>query len=866
MNNDDMARLSEAEVEMALAAYLAPLVEGKRVHWALGAGGPGLAYLEGAAATLTVGDVPPDGEALGWWVRRWPAAAALDDLEALMASSQQTRALALLLSDRDALPALREACAARFAELRVFGLAALRAAGLAELGASPDGVAFDDSLAASRAPVDLVLLAGADLSELESYVVVALPTVGPRLQSPDGSSSAPSDESHADEIAGLEQKLQRAAQLRRDAERERDRRGALLRDWASAAAAEPHAARAVKTAETSTPHEYALRAAAAEASREQARFAADELRLALRASHADAEGAHLTEAALEGRARGLEARLAEVEEMREAAEAQLALAHADVQDAADAKLRVERRLADAEEAVEMAVVLEHGDPASEGTNEARFAALEQQLEQLEAGARQLQGQLEQLEQERDHARGESLRLLALVGSLEHAAEGMRRGHARRVAELSADAAEQSLASDLRHAAMLSELGGEIAGLKARLGDREAALAARASVRQLRHADEEAAAGVESRGRIDELLDQVDALRAEVAELRDVRHELTLRVADLSSSSQVHATRAADLASFGAARDALVERLQLDLVEEEQRSRRREESRQRAEAECARLRDAVVRAAEEAAARPSEPPGRLDALEQTEIELRRALREAEHGLDSERNVAEAARVAADEAAAHAATAEGSLGAERQRAAEIAAQLELARSRADASRVALEETRGLLTQLRQEHDARGRKLAEITAVGSDAPSDADETLMRSLTAQLEERNDRIRGLEARLTAASDGDSARLALEETVAKLSAELAHERAARETAAAAGGDEATRAELERLRQTLRDRYADMLRARSEVEGVEAQASALRGAVAEARGGLEALLGDATATGDTTTADRVGALLRLLGRF
>jgi len=88
MNNEDMARLSEAEAEMALAAYLAPLVEGKRVHWALGAGGPGLAYLEGAAATLTVGDVPPDGEALGWWVRRWPAAAALDELEALMASSQ----------------------------------------------------------------------------------------------------------------------------------------------------------------------------------------------------------------------------------------------------------------------------------------------------------------------------------------------------------------------------------------------------------------------------------------------------------------------------------------------------------------------------------------------------------------------------------------------------------------------------------------------------------------------------------------------------------------------------------------------------------------------------------------------------------
>ncbi|NOY90872.1 MAG: hypothetical protein GXP55_06630, partial [Deltaproteobacteria bacterium] len=267
-------------------------------------------------------------------------------------------------------------------------------------------------------------------------------------------------------------------------------------------------------------------------------------------------------------------------------------------------------------------------------------------------------------------------------------------------------------------------------------------------------------------------------------------------------------------------------------------------------------------AAEEAAHPAEA-SRVEELERAEVELERALREARHELDSERTLAQAARVSAEEAAARAAQAEGRAGTARQRGDALSQELERTRARADASRAALQETRGQLKRLSDMEGAEGARASEITAVGSSAPSELDETLMRSLTAQLEERNDRIRGLEARLSVADD--SSRLALEETVAQLRADLAKERASRASAAATG-DEATRTELERLRQTLRDRYADMLRARSEVEGVEAQVSALRGAVAEARAGLEGLLGDATATGDTTTADRVGVLLRLLGRF
>ncbi|NOY91516.1 MAG: hypothetical protein GXP55_09970, partial [Deltaproteobacteria bacterium] len=292
MNNDNMARLSEDEMEMAVAAYLAPLVEGERVFWALAARG-GLGYLKRTAREVLTR--APENEPVGWWIGRWPASPSADAVDALLARSGSSQRVALLLSDPEGLPGLREACAARFSQLRVLGLGALRAVGLAELGVAPAGVAFDDSLAALRSPEALLLIAGDDLSTLERYVVVALPA----RPGSEGERAAPGPEAsldsiHEREVSRLEQKLRQLARRRREAEAELERRGALLRDWAL---------RVSTSVVEGSPHAYASRAAAAEAQREEARFAADELRLALRAARADARAAALTQAAFDGRVR-----------------------------------------------------------------------------------------------------------------------------------------------------------------------------------------------------------------------------------------------------------------------------------------------------------------------------------------------------------------------------------------------------------------------------------------------------------------------------------------------------------------------------------------------------------------------------------
>ena len=76
----------------------------------------------------------------------------------------------------------------------------------------------------------------------------------------------------------------------------------------------------------------------------------------------------------------------------------------------------------------------------------------------------------------------------------------------------------------------------------------------------------------------------------------------------------------------------------------------------------------------------------------------------------------------------------------------------------------------------------------------------------------------------------------------------------------------TDAELERLRRTLRERDEALEDAHTRAGGLARDVESLRGVVAQARQGLEALLGEATAAGDPATAERIGALLGVLSGF
>lgn len=591
-----------------------------------------------------------------------------------------------------------------------------------------------------------------------------------------------------------------------------------------------------------------------------------------------------TEALLGGAVRGLRSRVAEVEELRAQAEARASLYRGDLERALEQRRLLEVKLAELQDQLELEVVRAQGDPAAADAEQLRASLAEQ----------------------RDQARADTLRLTAYVAGLETRIEGMRIGYERRIAELLEDAgvrgARRTLDADID---LLSEelvaLRGERDGLRLRLDDREQALASReaaaarlADVEAERDALSARIAAVEEAGledRLEVALADAERLQAQLdaraaaalserlpsadltAKMERLEHELErLRgehdaalarledrdatVAELESKLSVGgesglrlelddlrsrqavlraqaedaeearasvAARLAELEESVTSRDALVTRLQMDLTEEEQANRVREDRVAQLAEENQRLRQAVVAASEAAEAA------------QAALEARGADGDEELGAASE-----AAAPPADELLRDTRDALARLlinvEHEPHRQTEITATGIDAPTddERDALRAELEQVRARATE-----EARLRELnAEL-----ERAAQAHDMIMRSLTAQLEERNDRIAALERRVSDAAApglGEDTELrerlaALQDRVAELDEALERER---DRGREAGGAGAVWDEVQRMR--------------SAVEG--------------ARGELEAIFGRAQERRDEELADRVGSLLSTLGKL
>lgn len=635
------------------------------------------------------------------------------------------------------------------------------------------------------------------------------------------------------------------------------------------------------------------RALDAEAARDEARFRADELETRVAARDRELAEVLEAQAAFEGRVRGYRSRVAELEEMGEMGSARIRLLELDLSEARETIRELEGGLAETREEVELAMIKARGAPG-QGT---RQSELQSELEEARES-------LVEATEARDRARAETLGLTAQVALAESRIEGLRLGYEMRIAMLGGEQSSADQGPDESTRRELSELRGARAGLRLRVADLEASLAPRL------------AAGSAA---------DADTLRADVDVLRADNGELTLRLADVEQARAEAAQRAADLSSALAARDALVTRLQLDLAQEEQASRHHDHQLRRMQEENERLREGVLAATEAVTAQ--------EAAEAQMVQLREALAKAEAeaaGGDSEalaalreeaalasKQLAEA-RAEAEEARATIAALEKrqtEAGAERSR--EHATELkklhdDLAARRAEAERVselqaameesqaqqarqsgllqdsvhALRQTRTLLDGLRAEREGERLPRSEITAVGTSAPEVPErqlereladkETLLRSLTAQLEERDDRLRALERRLAESPSGkeggdvEGELLELEERVARLQEELHHERDARSAAEqeleSLSRRPDTDAELEKARAQLQTREAALDVARSRARAAAKDVESLREVCADTRHGLEELLGAATSAGDPATAERIGALLSVLSRY
>lgn len=150
---------------------------------------------------------------------------------------------------------------------------------------------------------------------------------------------------------------------------------------------------------------------------------------------------------------------------------------------------------------------------------------------------------------------------------------------------------------------------------------------------------------------------------------------------------------------------------------------------------------------------------------------------------------------------------------------------------------------------------------------------ELMLRSLSAQLEERNDRIRALERELEAMPGGRGADVEAlqtelmqsQERAARLSEELEHARESLRLANLERASAASSEELAEARAELDRRASEIDRMRTRTMSFERDVRALRQVCSETRHALEELLGSAAASGDPAMAERIGSMLRMLDR-
>lgn len=684
--------------------------------------------------------------------------------------------------------------------------------------------ASHDDLQDARADLDRARTRAEDAERRAAALADAVARLEDALaEERDASKSRAEDEEYArleaalhdrgEELTELRQELARRATLVRDLieelEEERAARGRAASEPPPAAGSPSGGAEGGST--SSAPSEMSLRspshaetgprtapdpltevverAVLAEAEKAELAFRLDELRgelaVAQRGSAQNLLEMQRVESALRGTVRGLNARLAEVTELYQLAQARFALVDEDRR-ALEAKNRVlMKELAELRDQLELELVRglaereaaarRESDGSTEAANErwrrSEERASQQERELLDALA-QCREECAELASAERRAQVEADRARENLAALEGRVDGMRFGYEARLAELVAELdgvsadAERALVQvgELRSKLEVREraeasLRGELAGTRLRLSDREEAVRAlRAAASSAPAADgpvEEAAPSrrvvVAGRRAVDSVTDGTEADQAgdfptdAAAELARAREEIEALREPMSRPNGMPPEVRRDLEQLRAAlgaRDALVGRLQAAGWQSVERRRELEQQL----ADCRRRfeeqREALSMATRASSAQIEE--GRRELLQLTE-----RLGQSEQ--------------------------------ERERAL-----------------AALEEARGILKRLTQDLPAHGdepyvpedageaRRLRERLSK-LDAEAADREVLLRSLTAQLQERDDRIRALERLRERGEDGDEDRAALqarllemEERVLRLTEELDHERDARQ--------------------------------------------------------------------------------------
>ncbi len=633
----------------------------------------------------------------------------------------------------------------------------------------------------------------------------------------------------AEDYDALESLLQERGREVSELEREVARRGVLVRDLLERQRNEPSLSASdarQDDARDNTGQSAQQRAVAAEAERARAHFEIDELRTEIETLQRR-EAVHL------GKIRGLRSRAAELDEVHELTAGRLQLAYSDIAAAREREQGLQRELAEVRDQFELELVRVQG--ASPSVQPARPINLE------------------------------------------------------------------------------AEVLGELAGVRARLGDREAALG-----ELLRLVEEPSRdAGHES------LRHETSALTLQLAESKAEREEIERRVGELQSTV--------------AARDALVSRLQMDIAEQQRVARSEDERASLLGSEVQRLKEAVVAASEIASEKETLEARLVDesathqalaeqiAQHQTELEqARQALEVQSQQHADERRLIEALQT-------NVSSLEANISSLESKATDSASELRetvraLAEARAilrglDLSPEMIEQESGFLASERAENGGGRAAIGPDPALsGSVHPASAEEesafrsessglhqlgrsvrrdapeglrqktsedriaqdqdALLRSLTSQIQDRDERIARLEKRLaedaeTTLTGYDADPHELRIRLAELEEALRHEREARRAAELGrAANEASLVppaalepnEVAELKQRLTDRDSELLVVQGKVKGFERDLKSLRELGAEARGGLEELLGAATAAGDPHTAERIGALLSVLSRF
>jgi len=652
-------------------------------------------------------------------------------------------------------------------------------------------------------------------------------------------SAADEEESYDDEYARLETLLRESGRELTQVRNELERRAVLVRDLVEELAearrhgSAPSPAPEVTETVTWSPDELqrslqqqvadaVQRAVAAEADKAELSFRLDELRgrlaVAEQSRDQDIEEMRRMEAALRGTVRGLNARLAEVTELYQLAQARVQLLEEDHKVARESAEGFERELAEAREQLELEIARQSttrsvheaadtlrpvGDAptivASPDSDEA--AALREG--QLMGALMRCQDEATQLAVERQEALSAAEEAAAARLELAERVDGMRRGYELRLAEMGAELdaagaeAERALVRSGELQARLesmerteARLRGELRGTQLRLADREQAVKALVA-----DADAERAPDVE-----------IEAMREEMMTVRREGEALRQRLEEAARAEEEVAELRAKLA----------ERATLEAEADALRSQVETSGRAVAEAAALRAELEEVRASippeapegPDSASEPQapEPPAAVGApavdvgardsmIARLQRELTDAVgrhRELEARLNDARSTLEAQKDRVENV-----KIEGEVGQEEtiRELAELTDRLEQSEADRKAALDALSSVRRILAELTDglpEGAGDGAPLTsgsgEIRALRErlsklDELANDRELLLRSLTAQLQERDDRIRALESFDPQDQDDPEALkvrlLELEERAARLAEELENERQAR---------------------------------------------------------------------------------------